>query len=63
MWEVEVYTFEDADGVEQTFTTQDAEEAKEYAREHGYRAVRNVYEFADSETLCDFTGQPQEVEA
>ena len=57
MWSITVYSFENAAGIEQSFRTQDAEEAREYAREKGFRADRNVYEFVDSETVCDFTAQ------
>jgi hypothetical protein len=60
------YTFADARGVEQSFSTTDAEEARTIAQEQNLRAVRNVFEFSDSETAWDFTheenadGTPQE---
>ncbi len=45
---IEVYAFEDSAGGVDTFTTQDFDEAIEYAREHGMCIVEHTYEWADS---------------
>jgi hypothetical protein len=52
---VEVYAFENAEGEEQTFTTTDAREAQDTARENGWRVIAHTYEWADSEVVWDFT--------
>jgi len=51
---ITVYTFEDANG-EDSFSTQDAREAKEYGARYGYRVLANEYEWADSDVAWDFT--------
>lgn len=56
---IEEYTFEDKDGRESLFTTQDADEARKYAAEHKLKWIANVYVFADSELVYDYT-EPEE---
>lgn len=56
MSELEVYSFEDVDGVEQTYITPDPTEAKAYARKYALKMIANVYEFVDSEVVEDNTG-------
>jgi len=53
--DVEVYTFEDADGVESGWHTMDAQEARDYARERGLKWIANRFEFTDSELVEDNT--------
>ena len=53
--QIEVYAFEDANGVEQTWTTQSIEEAHAHARRYRYRIIAHVYEWADSEVVEDYT--------
>jgi hypothetical protein len=55
--DVTVYTFEDADGAEQSFHTYQASEAEETARKNGWRVIANEYEYAVSAPVpeWDFT--------
>lgn len=53
--DITVYTFESADGTEDTYTTMDTQEAGDRARQYGMRAIANTYEWADSEPLVDYT--------
>jgi hypothetical protein len=53
--DIEVYTFEDADGAEQGYTTNDIAEAKRFARHHRLRLIANTFEWTDSELLEDNT--------
>ena len=57
-YELTLYSFLDAAGVEQPFTTADAEEARAHAARHRLVALRNCYEFVGSEPVADFTGAP-----
>jgi hypothetical protein len=52
---LEMYTFEDGDGHTVEFTTQNFQEAKEYAITHSLKLIANTYEFSDSEVLADYT--------
>jgi magnesium-transporting ATPase (P-type) len=55
--DIEIYTFEDADGNPATdWHTQDYSEAHDHAAAHGYRLIANTYQWADSELIEDFTG-------
>lgn len=63
MSNVEVYTFENADGTEDGFTTTDAVEAREYAKANGLKWIANIYEWADSELVRDYTGWNDEHES
>jgi len=51
---VDLYTFEDADGCEQTFTTFSAREAKETADHNGWLCFANEYEYSDRDVAWDF---------
>jgi len=54
--DIEVYTFEDADGdAFGSWTTQDISEARHYAIRHRLRIIANVYEWTDSELVEDYT--------
>jgi hypothetical protein len=54
---ITVYTFEDEQGAEQVFTTQNPIEAREHGKLYGYKVMANEFEFSDSEVAWDFTGQ------
>ena len=54
---IEVYSFEDKEGLDQGFTTQDPEEAKEHAQKYSLKWIANIFEFADSELVEDYTSQ------
>lgn len=55
---ITVYTVEGRDGKEdESFSTQDYEEAKAYARERGLRVIASEHEFSDSYPLDDFTSE------
>ena len=56
---IEVYTFEDADGAEQLWTTQDATEAEEYARKWGYRVICHEFAWADSYPVPEWDYTPK----
>lgn len=54
--EVLVYTFEDAEGSEfGSYSTQKYQEAVEYAMKGKLKVICNVFEFADSYMVDDFT--------
>lgn len=52
---VTVYTFEDADGTEDSYTTTNAHEAQARGATYGLRVIAHQYEWADSEVAWDFT--------
>lgn len=54
---IERYAFEDSEGVEQSFTTLNPDEAREYARVRSLRVIAQIFEFSDSEPVSewDFT--------
>lgn len=52
---IEVYSFENKEGVPHDFTTQDADQARVYAQENGLKWIANIYEFSDSELVEDYT--------
>jgi hypothetical protein len=54
-YELTLFSFLDSAGVEQSFTTADAETARQYAAQHGLLVLRNTYEFVTSEPVADFT--------
>jgi hypothetical protein len=54
-FELTVYSFLDAAGVEQPLTTTDPEQARAHAAQHGFIVLRNTYEFVQSEPVADFT--------
>jgi hypothetical protein len=57
-FELTLFSFLDAQGVEQAFTTTDAQQARAHAARNHLVVLRNRYEFATSEPVADFTGQP-----
>jgi hypothetical protein len=52
-----VFSFLDAAGAEQLFTTTDPEAARTHAARHRLLVLRNTYEFVQSEPVADFTGK------
>lgn len=52
---ITVYSFEDKNGLDMGWTTQDYREAKQHAQEFRLRVIANEFEFADSELVDDFT--------
>jgi hypothetical protein len=57
-YELTLFSFLDASGVEQSFTTADPEVAHAHAALHGLLVLSNNYEFVGSEPVSDFTGTP-----
>jgi hypothetical protein len=57
-YELTLFSFLDAAGNEQSFTTTDAETARDHASRHGLVMLRNTYEFVTSQPVTDFTGAP-----
>jgi hypothetical protein len=57
-YELTLFSFLDARGVEQSFTTTDPKAARVHAARHRLVMVRNTYEFVTSEPVADFTGAP-----
>ena len=53
---ITVYRFEDANGAEQMWTTQNPVEAKEHAEKYGYRCLAMEFEYADEELVWDLLG-------
>lgn len=52
---IEVYAFEGENGEPASdWTTQDADEAREYAQRNGYALIARQYEYADSELVADY---------
>jgi hypothetical protein len=56
MAELTLYSFEDAEGNEDTYTTMDPNEAREFARENRLKMIAQTYEYSDSVVVEDFTG-------
>ena len=54
MSDIELYVFEDAEGDIDTFTTFDADEARNYALRYQRRWVAQIFEYADSQVVEDF---------
>ncbi len=52
---IEVYSFEGADGTPDGYMTQDIEKARAHAREHNLKLIANTFEFVDSELVEDHT--------
>jgi hypothetical protein len=57
-YEVTLFSFLDASGLEQSFTTTDLEVARAHAAQHGLVVLRNSYEFVSSQPVTDFTVAP-----
>ena len=56
-YELTLFSFLDARGVEQKFTTTDPAAAHAHASRHGLVVLRNHYEFVTSEPVADYTGK------
>jgi len=54
--EVYVYSFEDRDGNEESFQTQDHDEAKRFAEKYKLKMLCNTFKWSERETVLDFTG-------
>lgn len=52
---ITVYRFENAQGCEQQWTTQNPTEAKEHAEKYGYKCFAMEFEYSDEEVVWDFT--------
>jgi hypothetical protein len=55
-YELTLFSFLDAAGVEQPFTTTDPEVARAHAARHRLLLVENTYGWAGSVPVADFTG-------
>ena len=55
---ITLYTFEDVDGTESTYTESDVDKAQMHARDFDLRVIANEYEWADSQVIFDFTSKP-----
>ena len=51
---ITVYTFEADEGPGSDFSTQDADEARQYAYDHDLALIANEFEWSDSELVVDF---------
>lgn len=52
---VEIYSFEAKDGSRQDFTTMDPDEARRFASDNHLIWIANIFEFADSELVEDYS--------
>jgi hypothetical protein len=57
-FELSLFSFLDAAGVEQAFTTPDPEAAHAHAARHRLLVLHNTYEFVSSQPIADFTNGP-----
>jgi hypothetical protein len=57
-FDLTLFSFLDASGVEQPFTTTDPEVARAHAARHKLVLLQNRYEFVTSQPIADFTGGP-----
>jgi hypothetical protein len=57
-FELTLFSFLDAQGVEQPFTTTDPEIARAHAAEHKLVMLENSYEFVTSQPVAEFSGAP-----
>jgi hypothetical protein len=57
-FELTLFSFLDASGLEQSFTSADPEVARAHAAQHGLVVLRNSYEFVSSQPVADFTSDP-----
>ncbi len=63
MLSVEIYAFEKADGNPETdWTTQNFQEAENYARDNQCRLVARTYEYIDTDVIADYTVEEDEDE-
>ncbi len=54
---VTLYTFEDENGTEDSFSTFDGREARDRGQQYGMCVIANEYEWSDSEVAWDFAGR------
>jgi hypothetical protein len=55
--EIEVYTFENAEGQEEgSYQTQNINDARQYAQKYKLRLIANTFVWDDSELVEDYTG-------
>lgn len=52
--QVTLYTFEDGESCEQTFTTYKPREAREVAEQNGWLCIANIFEYSDEEIAFDY---------
>ena len=52
---ITVYTFENIEGVEDTFSTMNASDAHSYARAYSRKLIANTYTLDDSELVIDYS--------
>jgi hypothetical protein len=57
-FELTLYSFLDAEGVEQPLTTTDERQARAHAAAHRLVVLCNSYEFVTSVPVADFTAAP-----
>lgn len=57
MGTVTLYTFDDGEGQEDTFTTFNPKEAEDRARSQNLRCFANEYEYSDRDVAWDFSGK------
>jgi hypothetical protein len=57
-----LYTFEEKDGTESSFSTQNFEEASTFAQKYRMKLIDNTYEFEDSELVEDYTLTDEDTE-
>jgi hypothetical protein len=57
-FELTLYSFLDAEGVEQPLTTTDEQQARTHAAQHRLVVLANSYEFTTSAPVADFTAGP-----
>ena len=60
---ITLYTFEDENGTEDSYSTQDIADAREYAQRYDRALIANEYEWTDSELIEDYTTAPAEESA
>ena len=52
---VEIYSFEDKYGVEMGFTTNNANEAREFGEQNELKVISNLFKYVESEIAWDFS--------
>jgi hypothetical protein len=62
MMDIEVYTFENKYGDEDTYHTQNANDAREYAQKYNLRWIANTFVWDDSELVEDYTERDDDEE-
>jgi hypothetical protein len=58
--EINVYTLEDSEGNEEEFSSQNYQEARDYAQKSHLKVICNEFEFSDSYLVDDFTRNDEE---